>query len=884
MPLIRRTLFCLSLAATGHLFAGDSPTTTPAIIFERDIRPILKAHCLQCHGDEEETKGGVDLRLRRFMLHELDGGRHVLVPGQPEQSEMFLLVREGEMPKRGGKLQPAQIALLERWIAAGAPIARDEPSTLPPGPVLTEEERNYWAFHPVTRPAPPAIARTAWPHNAIDQFIAREHEKRSLAPAPEASREMLLRRVSLDLTGLLPTPAEQESFLEDTSPDAYEKVVDRLLASPAYGERWARHWMDVWRYSDWAGWMEQNQVRDSQRHIWRWRDWIVESLNADKGYDTMVREMIAGDELAPDNPDVLRATGFLVRNYKKLSREQWLEDTVKHTSQAFLGLTIGCAKCHNHMFDPIAQKEYYALRAIFEPHQVRIDPVPGEADPDRDGLARVYDADLNAPSWFFIRGDERHPDKSRPILPGVPRILGGDFHVTKVTLPPVAIAPGKQEFVATDLVALRAKELEAARAALKKLPPDLPELARREKEQAVAAAHARLQSLRATIAVEKLEAAGKKGTPAWETAATEAGLAQIRLAIAETDTKIFPARKACGEAEAQLCETIGNPASDEGQMQKAQKRFYDASDKLRTVEKSAREVRAKLDQPLQPTYTPREIASFPPESTGRRSAFARWLTDRANPLTARVAVNHIWLRHFGRGIVPTPSDFGRNGRPPSHPELLDWLASELMESDWSMKKLHRLIVTSSTYRMTSASTHAPGDADTDPDNIYLAHMPSRQLEAEAVRDNLLYVADSLDLTRGGPEIDEKLGLQSPRRSLYLRSAPEREVPFLKVFDGPNVTECYERRPSVTPQQALAMLNNELSLSHVGSIAQKIRKDCGGDRDLFIVHAFRLLLARKPHSDEIAICREFLEASEGSERACEKLVLALLNHNDFVTIR
>jgi hypothetical protein len=241
------------------------------------------------------------------------------------------------------------------------------------------------------------------------------------------------------------------------------------------------------------------------------------------------------------------------------------------------------------------------------------------------------------------------------------------------------------------------------------------------------------------------------------------------------------------------------------------------------------------------------------------------------------------MRHFGRGIVPTPSEFGRNGRPPSHPELLDWLASELMESNWSMKKLHRLIVTSSTYRMAS-TTHETEEGARDPDNIYLARISSRRLEAEAVRDNLLYVAGALDLARGGPEIDEKLGLQSKRRSLYLRSAPEREVPFLKVFDGPNVTECYERRPSVTPQQALAMLNNELSLSQVGTIVEKLDKECGPNSDQFIANAFRLVLARTPTDAEMAVCREFLDASEGSPRAREKMVLALLNHNDFVTIR
>jgi hypothetical protein len=863
--------------------AASTSERSESPIFERDIRPILKAHCLQCHGDEESTKGGVDLRLRRFMLRELEDGRHVMTPGKPDESEMLLLVREGEMPKRGGKLQPAQIAILERWIAAGAPTAREEPASLPAGPVISEEERSYWAFRPVTRPAPPEITRAAWARNPIDQFIAREHETRGLVPRPEASREVLLRRIYLDLVGLLPTPAEQDAFLADTSSDAYEKVVDRLLAQPAYGERWARHWMDVWRYSDWAGWMEQNQVRDSQRHIWRWRDWIVNSLNADKGYDQMVREMIAGDELAPDNPEVLPATGFLVRNYKKLSREQWLEDTIKHTSQAFLGLTIGCAKCHNHMFDPISQKEYYSLRAIFEPHQVRIDPVPGEANPERDGLARAYDADLDAPSWFFVRGDERHPDKSRTIPPGVPRILGGSFIVNKVSLPPVAVAPEKQDFVARDLLTLREKELLTARAALQKLSADVSEFERREKEHAVLVAHARYQALRATLAAEALEADGKRGTPEWETAATEAGLAQARLTAAEAEAKWGTASKASADAETQLCDAIGAAAANDAVIEKARKRFADAGEKLKAAEKAVRNAREQLERPLRPVYTAREVPTFPAESTGRRTAFARWLTDRANPLTARVAVNHLWMRHFGRGIVPTPSEFGRNGRPPSHPELLDWLASELMESNWSMKKLHRLIVTSSTYRMAS-TTHETEEGARDPDNIYLARISSRRLEAEAVRDNLLYVAGALDLARGGPEIDEKLGLQSKRRSLYLRSAPEREVPFLKVFDGPNVTECYERRPSVTPQQALAMLNNELSLSQVGTIVEKLDKECGPNSDQFIANAFRLVLARTPTDAEMAVCREFLDASEGSPRAREKMVLALLNHNDFVTIR
>ena len=233
-----------------------------------------------------------------------------------------------------------------------------------------------------------------------------------------------MRRVYFDLIGLPPTPEELHAFLNDDSPNAYENVVDRLLASPRYGERWGRHWMDVWRYSDWAGWEGGGQIRDSQPHIWRWRDWIIESLNEDKGYDRMLKEMLAADEIAPDDPSALRATGFLVRNYKMLSREKWLQDTVDHTFLAFQGVTVGCAKCHDHMYDPILQKEYYQIRAIFTPHQVRIDRIPGEADAKKDGLVRTFDADLATPTFLLIRGDDRTPDKT-PLPPGVPASLGG---------------------------------------------------------------------------------------------------------------------------------------------------------------------------------------------------------------------------------------------------------------------------------------------------------------------------------------------------------------------------------------------------------------------------------------------------------------------------
>src|SRR5262249_6321612 len=283
-------------------------------------------------------------------------------------------------------------------------------------------------------------------------------------PRPESPKTILLRRLFLDLTGLPPTPEEQRAFLADTSPDAYEKVVDRLLASPRHGERWARHWMDVWRYSDWAGFGPQ--VRDSHPHVWRWRDWIIESLNEDKGYDRMVLEMLAGDDLAPEDPKVLRATGYLVRNYKLLSREKWMQDVVEHTFLAFQGVTLGCARCHDHMFDPLLQKEYYQVRAIFEPHNVRIDRLPGQLDTAKDGLVRAFDANPEVKTVLFLRADDRTPDTS-PCLPGVPEALRGRFR--KIDPGRRALTPrcpDKRDFVLRELVWARVASCVTARVRL----------------------------------------------------------------------------------------------------------------------------------------------------------------------------------------------------------------------------------------------------------------------------------------------------------------------------------------------------------------------------------------------------------------------------------
>ncbi|HJT34936.1 MAG TPA: DUF1549 domain-containing protein, partial [Pirellulales bacterium] len=344
-------------------------------------------------------------------------------------------------------------------LAAATPIAQQ---------FAAQQSRYRWTpFRPIERPKVPSAARPDWVRNPIDAFIAAEHQQHALTPRPEASRHVLLRRVYLDLIGLPPTREQLHAFLNDRSPVAYENVVEQLLASPQYGERWGRHWMDVWRYSDWAGWTDGKQIRDSQPHIWRWRDWIVESLNADTGYDQMLREMLAADELYPGDSAKLRATGYLVRNYKMLSRETWMQDTVMHTAQAFLGLTLGCARCHDHMYDPIGQDEYYRFRAIFEPHQVRLDRLPGQPDTTQDGLARAYDADVAVATYLFERGDDRKPDKEHPLAPGVPSLLGPiEFKPEAVALPPVVYYPGLAPFVQQETLAAAEAQVVKAQAAL----------------------------------------------------------------------------------------------------------------------------------------------------------------------------------------------------------------------------------------------------------------------------------------------------------------------------------------------------------------------------------------------------------------------------------
>ncbi|MCW5980285.1 MAG: PSD1 domain-containing protein [Bryobacteraceae bacterium] len=849
-----------------------------ADLFDR-VQPLLKRSCLGCH-NEKLKQGGLDLSTRDALLRGSEHGP-VVVPGRPEESQLYKLVAhvtEPGMPFKSAKLPAEDVDLFAEWIRQGAPYG--EPVADAEG-VNFETARSHWAYRPPASPPIPATAGAPPDSNPIDSFLVAERDKRGLAPLPEADRRVLLRRVYLDLIGLPPSPEETAAYLADKSPAAYENVVDKLLASPRHGERWGRHWLDIWRYSDWYGWRKQNQVRYSARHIWRWRDWTIESLNANKPYDRMILEMLAGDELAPTDPDTVRATGYLARNWYMFNRNVWLQDAVEYTSTAFLGVTMKCARCHSHKYDPIPQSDYYRLRAYFEPHEVRTDRVPGEADTMKAGLARIYDAHEDKPTYRFIRGNENSPDTSLALHPGIPRLFGKpDPKVEPVLLPIEAYFPDGRAFVPPDLLA-------EARAAIEKAEADLAKAKETpEPEPVVAAAAIRLEAARAAL-------------PALE--------ARIKADQAAMASPVPDNAEQLAE-EARKLERQANFIKAEADLILGRYEF----DLAKTDEKKRGAALARLEAAANALKEPAEGYTpigpkYPASSTGRRLALARWIASKDNPLTARVAINHIWLRHFGKPLVPTVFNFGLSGKPPSHPELLDWLASEFMDRDWDMKAIHRLIVTSRAYRMRSSpQAPDPPQSKIDPDNVYLWRMNVRRMEAETVRDSVLALAGKLDSTMGGPEIDESKGNAIWRRSVYFRHAPDLQMDMLKVFDLASPNECFERGESIVPQQALALANGPLSLSMARVIAAQLAPS---PDDAFISAAFDRVLGRAPGPVELreslAYLREQAElyreparltpfrtgpeaavkpSTDPAQRARESLVHVLLNHNDFVAIR
>ena len=452
--------------------------TEPAepVDFVQQIRPILKARCVACHGPLKQS-AGLRLDTAAGLIRGGDSGAGI-IPGQAEQSALIHRITAEDpavrMPPEGEPLTGEQIQRFRRWIdAGGQPPAQDQPELDP---------RDHWAFRRVVAPRQPDQISPDWILNPIDSHISSGHLRQGLSPLPAAERLTLLRRISLDLIGLPPTPDEIAKVLQAEDDSWYERTVERLLSDPRHGERWGRHLMDVWRYSDW--WGLGDQLRNSQKHIWHWRDWIIESLNADLPYDEMIRLMLAADELHPTEPERLRATGFLARNYFLFNRNQWMDEVVEHVAKGFLGLTMNCAKCHDHKYDPISQPDYYRMRAFFEPYHVRVDMLPGETDLNRNGLPRVFDGLPDLPTYLFVRGNENAPDKTQTLAPDVPQFLRfRDVRIRPIELPKEAFDPGSRPWVAEGLLRNARDRISQAGAQL-----EATRRKRREAEERLAAA------------------------------------------------------------------------------------------------------------------------------------------------------------------------------------------------------------------------------------------------------------------------------------------------------------------------------------------------------------------------------------------------------------
>jgi hypothetical protein len=864
--------------------------TASEVDFARDIQPIFRERCVACHGPLKQELG---LRLDTGLLS-LQGGDSgpVIVPGKVKESRLIEAITGDPatwiMPAEGKPLTAAEIDLLKRWIDAGATIpAHEDPPADP---------NQHWFFHvPVKAPLPPVESTDL--SNPIDCFLEAARAAKGLEASPAADKSLLLRRVYFDLIGLPPTRAELHQFLQDDASDAYQRVVERLLADPRYGERWGRHWMDVWRYSDYVG--TETEVFGGERHVWRWRDWILDSLNADKSYDRMLQEMLAGDELAPNDPNVLRATGYLVRNQARVGgRNVWLQDVVEHTSQAMMGLTFRCARCHDHKYDPISQAEYYSLRAIFEPVDSRIDRLPHERATEKDGLARVYDDKPTVDTKLFIGGDPQQPDEKTKITPAAPHALGVAMDETRqVNLPPEVSNPALLSFVREQEVTQMESQLRTAEEQLTKLrdpktSPSALELSLAEKRKA--AAELEVTMVKVCFQAEHAEF---QAIPQATEVKQTAGRFQRQLAVLRTEISEL-------EATAELDKLFAEPP----EKQKADT-IEAVRKKLADAQKALTKAREQMQQPVE-GYEP-IVKKYPRESSGRRLTFARWLTRRENPATARVAVNHVWMRHFGRPLVESVFDFGLNGRKPTHPELLDWLAVDFMEHGWSLKHLHRQIVTSRAYQMASVRRPQHKNEQIDPDNVFLWRMNPRRMEAEELRDAVLYTSGKLEATIGGASLKPSEADSVFRRSIYFRHSVEEGAELLKLFDGADANECYRRSMSIVPQQALAMTNSRFSLEQSRFVAARLKNelaDAFRDPSQFISAAFELLLSRGPTASETADCTQFLsqqadlyratnEATIGSEgkplveasqdpeqRARESLVHVLLNFDSFLTIR
>ncbi len=789
-----------SLLLTLALGMLPGQTDEGSVIFLKHVLPVLREKCGGCHGEDRKLSD-LSLSSREGILK---GGKRgpAVVPADAAGSLLISAIEQTgklKMPP-GNKLPDTDIAAVKRWIELGAPWAEGAAKTEPAWNYSAEDT---WELQPLKHAAPPAGG------NPIDAFIARKLQDKGIEPAPPADRVTLLRRATFDLTGLPPTGTEVSDFVKDPAPapQAFRKVVDRLLASPRYGERWGRHWLDVVRYADTAGYSN-----DFERpNAWRYRDYVIRSFNRDKPYDQFVREQIAGDEMDAKDPEKLVATGFLrmgpwehtAMSVAAETRQAWLDDVTHSTAATFLGLTMECARCHDHKFDPLPTKDYYRLQAVFATTEFADRPAPFLSAEKRadfeSGRARL----------------QAMSDRNRERLAGFERIVRERF----------AAKTGKS------LADLPPEDVDKAVKTDKLLSPEEYERSKvfRKRADLYARSIKRYDALAFGVSDGPFEAKDK-GT--WSI----------------PDVFILP---------------VGN---------------------LKTP---GEKVTPGLISAVM-RYDPSATTDVTPAISGRRLALANWIASPANPLTARVMVNRIWQYHFGRGIAGTPNNLGKMGEKPTHPELLDWLASYFIEHGWSVKEMHRAIMLSAAYQRSSQPAGAEKLERADPDNKLLSRFPPRRLEAEEIRDTILSVSGELSADAGGPgtfpEINEGVANQPQqimgtlmpawhpsltkrernRRTVYSFQKRNLTDPFVDVFNGPSLDESTERRlASTVPTQVFSLFNGEFT--HTMALAFAARLDKLGNPDAEIDAAFERSLSRLPSAEERVRVRKFLAAMTAYHR-------------------
>jgi len=786
---------------------------------------ILQSRCVQCHGADKTS--GLDLRTRDGLLK--GGSRGAAIkPGNHEESLLWRFIDGDEKPRMplGDQLNDPDAEVIKAWIDKGAPWPNEKKfpaltQTRAPEKQITDTQRNYWAFRKPVKPPIPSVKNPAWIRNPIDAFVLAKLEEKGLAPSPRADKRTLIRRVTLDLTGLPPAIEEINAFLADNAPNAYEKVVKRLLSSPRYGERWAQHWLDVVRFGETHG-FELDADRDQS---WRYRDYVVKSLNEDKPYDRFLVEQVAGDEIDPDNFELRVATGFLRAGPQHvvagnqdvaLNRQEWLTEVMFGIGNGVLGLTVGCARCHDHKFDPIPQADYYRLQAFFagaDNYDFKRPTKPQEA-----ALAEAVKA---------------HKAKLKPIQEEIAAIE----------------KPYKQRIEAEK----RAK-LEPHYAQVLEKDAKL----RNDEEKRLAKDAQRMIDVKWDEILPALTPADRE---------KRAGLRRQmhKLNLYEPE----PLPKALAVAD------LMHPTPSMHVLKGGD--VHRLGDAVQPRFPSVMLPPGEKDAPAAAAVNPIERSDF--KSSGRRLALAKWLIEPGNPLTARVMVNRLWHYHFGRGIVATPNDFGRNGQQPTHPELLDWLADEFVAKGWSLKQMHEVMLLSNAYQQVSAVDDAK--AKIDPDNKLLWRMNRQRLDAEAIRDSVLSVAGTMTEQMGGPSIRVPLepevydtiftegepdnlwpvhpdSRQHARRSLYLIRKRNVRLPLLVAYDSPDMmSSCGARSASIHALQSLTLMNSEFMLEQSRALAERLLRETAGGERAMITRLYELTLARKPQPVELKSSREFI---------------------------